>query len=117
VVGVAGQEGVDLLGQDRLDGVADEPRGARVGQSPGQVGEDAQGPLQGADGEQPGIGDDAAAVEIDEELLRAEVPQGKVVVALGSHDREPPQWSKLLTSQGLDTARGSSQPPAVRNPG
>ena len=60
----------------------------------GAVGNHPQGPFQGADGEQAGIGDEAAALEIDEELLRAEVPQGKVVVIFGSHELEPPQMVK-----------------------
>ena len=83
VVGVAGQDRVDLLGEEGFGGVVDELGGAGVGESRGQVGDDAQGAFQGADGEQAGVGDDAAAVESDVELLRAEVPQGKVVGAFG----------------------------------
>ena len=43
-----------------------------------------KGLLQGADGEEAGIGDDAAAVESDEELLRTEVPEGKVAFPSGA---------------------------------
>jgi hypothetical protein len=117
VVGVAGEQGVDLLGQEGLDGVADEERGPWVGESLGEVGDETPGAFQGADGEEAGIVTDAAAGEIDEELLRAHVPPGKVVAAFRCHDLGPPQWSKLLTSQDLDTARGSSHLPTVRNPG
>ena len=52
--------------------------------------------LQGADGEQAGVGDDASAVEGDVNLLRTEVPQGKVRFPFGRHDLEPPHGSKLF---------------------
>ena len=63
--------------------MVDELGGAWVGQQGGEVGDDAQGSFEGADGEQSGVGDEPSAVKIDEELLRAEVPEGKVVVAFG----------------------------------
>jgi hypothetical protein len=117
VVGVAGEQGVDLLGQQRLDGVTDELGGAWVGQLRGEVGDDAERAFQGADGEQSGVADDAAALEIDQELLRAEVPQGKVVNVFGSHELEPPQLVKCLTLQHLTTVDGSFHKSSVRNPG
>jgi len=117
VVGVAGEQGVDLLSEERFDGVTDEFGGAWVRQLRGEVGDDAERAFQGADGEESGVGDDAAALEIDEELLRAEVPQGKVVNAFGSHELEPPQMVKCLTSQHLTTVEGSSHKSSVRNPG
>ena len=76
-----------------------------------------QGPLQGTDGQQAGIGDDAAAVEGDVELLRTEVPKGKVTILLLRHDLEPPHEPKLLNTHNLDSARGSFLKKAVRNPG
>ena len=75
-VGVAGQDLVDLLGEQGLGGVMDELGGARVGKSLGQIGDDPEGLLQGADGQQPGVGDDASAVEGDVDLLRTEIPRG-----------------------------------------
>jgi hypothetical protein len=83
--------------------VADELGGARVGQLGGEVGDDAQGAFEGADGEQAGVGDEATALEIDAELLRADVPQGKVVVNFPSHDLEPPQMVKCRLLQHLTT--------------
>ena len=68
-VGVTGQELIDLLSEQGLDGVMDELGGAGVGESLGQVGDDPQRLLQGADGEQSGVGDDASAVESDVNLL------------------------------------------------
>ena len=73
-VGVAGEELVDLLGEQGLHGVVDELGGARVGQACGEIGEDAEGPFEGADGQQSGVGDEASALKIDVELLRAEIP-------------------------------------------
>jgi len=117
VVGVAGEQGVDLLGKEGLDGVVDVLGGARVGELSGEVSDDAQGPLQGPHGEQPGVGDEAAAVKGNLELLRSEVPQGKVSVRFRDHEREPPHESKLFVTHSLDSARGSPFKGSVRNPG
>ena len=116
-VGVAGQQLVDLLGQETLGRVADEQRVAWVGQAGGQIGQDAQGAIQGADGHQAGVGDDRPLVEGNLQLLPAEVPQGKVSLLLVAHGLEPPQGSKLLAIHSLDTARGSPCLCTVRNPG
>src|SRR5262249_39520413 len=63
VVGVAGQDLVDGLGEQGLGGVTGVAWGARVGESGGGVGEDAEVPVDGADREQAGVGDDPLAVE------------------------------------------------------
>src|SRR5207237_7811892 len=84
-------QGVDLLSEDGLDRVLDEQGRAWVRQQGREVGDDAQGPFEGADGEQSGVGNDAAALEIDKQLLPAEVPQVKVVGRLQNHELEPPQ--------------------------
>ena len=97
--------------------MADEQGVARVGQAVGQVGQDAQGAVQGADGHQASIGDDRPLVESDLQLLPAEVPQGKVSLLLIGHGLEPPHVSKLLVKHSLDTARGSPCLCTVRNPG
>ncbi len=52
-----------------------------------------------------------AGGEIQEELLWAEVPQGKVVGDAGCHEQEPPQKVKCLGKQHLTTARGSFHNP------
>jgi hypothetical protein len=83
----------------------------------GEVGDDARGLLQGADGEESGIGDEATAVEGQVQLLCADVPEGKVRIGLRDHEPEPPQWSKLLGKHSLDTARGSPFNDPVRDPG
>jgi hypothetical protein len=106
-VRVAGQDLIDGLREQRLGRVFDQPGRARVGESLGQVGDDAQRFLQGADGEETGIGDDAATVESSVQLLRADVPEGKVGFPFDDHDREPPHDAKLLVTHSLDSARGS----------
>jgi hypothetical protein len=103
-VGIAGEDLIDRLGEEGLGGVLDVLGGAGVGEPAGQLGNDTQGLLQGADGQQPGIGDDAAAIEGDVELLRADGPQGKVAVQVVGHDLEPPHGSKLLVKHSLDSA-------------
>src|SRR5262249_14683914 len=103
-VRVASQELVDGLGEQGLGGVLDVLGGAGIRQPLGQVSDDAQRLLQGADSEQARIGDDAAAVKSDVQLLRADVPQGKVRFSFTDHDREPPQDAKLLGKHSLDTA-------------
>ena len=47
-----------------------------VGKSLGQIGDDPEGLLQGADGQQTGVGDDASAVESDVDLLRTDDSRG-----------------------------------------
>jgi hypothetical protein len=117
VAGVAGEDLIDLLGEEGFHGVRDVLVGAGVGEPSGEFGEDAQGLLQGADGAEAGVGDEAAAVEGAVELLRAEVPQGKVSIRFAGHGREPPHGSKLLVTHSLDSARGSPFQDSVRNPG
>ena len=102
-VGIAGQELIDLLGEEGLGRVMNELGGAWVGESLGQVGDDPQGLLEGADGEQAGVGDDASPVEDDVDLLRAEIPEGKVRMPLGRHDLKPPHGSKLFGKYSLDS--------------
>jgi hypothetical protein len=68
-VGLTGQELVDLLGEQRLGCMVDELGGAWVGQPLGQVGQEAEGLLQGAHAQEAGSRDDAAAVASDQELL------------------------------------------------
>jgi hypothetical protein len=53
MVGIAGEQGIDFLGEDGLDRVVNVFGGARVGQKLGEAGDDAQGPFEGADGEEP----------------------------------------------------------------
>jgi hypothetical protein len=62
-VGVAGQVLIDLLDEQALGGVLDEQGRARVGKSLGQAGQDAQGTIQGANGQKAGIGDEESLVE------------------------------------------------------
>jgi len=62
---VAGQDLVDRLGEEGFGGMVDELGRARVGEAGGQVGDDAQRALEGADGQEAGIGNQAAAVEGD----------------------------------------------------
>jgi hypothetical protein len=80
VVGVSGEQGVDLLGEEGLGGMVDEVGGSWVGKPGGQIGDDAEGSFEGADGEESGIGDEASGLERDVELLRSEVPEGKLAV-------------------------------------
>ncbi len=61
--GVAGQNLVNRLREDGLGRVFDKLGRAWIGQAFGQLGDDAQGLLQGADGEQASVGDEATAVE------------------------------------------------------
>ena len=70
-VGVAGEELVDLLHQQGLQRVFDVLGGARVGQASGEVGQDAEGHVEFADGEEAGVLDETAGLEIDDERLRA----------------------------------------------
>jgi hypothetical protein len=116
-VRVAGQALVDGLRKQRLGGMRDELGGARVWQTLGQVSDDAQGLLQGADGEEAGIADDAAAVGSYAQPSRADVPQGEVQISFAYHDREPPQDAKLLGKHSLARARGSPFNNSVRDPG
>jgi hypothetical protein len=103
-VGTARQDLIDLPGEESFDRVLDVLGGAGSGESLGQIGDDPQGFFQGADGEQAGIADDATAVESDLNLLRADSPQGKVLIAFAGHDHEPPHGSKLLVKHSLDSA-------------
>jgi hypothetical protein len=90
MVGIAGEQGIDFLGEDRLDGVVNVVGGTRVGEPLGEAGDNAQRAFEGSDSEQPCVGDDGAALEIEQELLRTEVPQVKVVERSRDHDLEPP---------------------------
>ena len=91
--------------------------GARVGKLRRQVGQDAQRPFQGAEGQEAGVGDERSLVEGDFQRWPAYRPQGKGSLLLGAQDREPPHVSKLLVQHSLDTARGSPCLRTVRNPG
>ena len=116
-VGIAGQDLVNGLGEDRLGGMFDVLGGAWVGETLGQIGDDPQGFFQGPDAEQTCIGDQATAVKGQGKLLRADVPQGKVWIGLLNHELEPPHGSKLLEKHSLDSARGSPFNDSVRFPG
>jgi len=70
--------------------VANEQLCAGVGQPGGQLGQDAQGPIQSANGHQTRIGDDRAVVEGDFPLLPAELPRLKVSLLLVAQGLEPP---------------------------
>src|SRR5262249_28610046 len=116
-VGVAGQQLVDQLGEQGHGGVGAVLDRARVGEGFGQAGEYAQAAVQGADGQQAGVGDDAGAVEGDADLLRADRIEGKVGGSSGDHELGPPYWSKISCDKALDSTRGPSLTDSVRNPG
>jgi hypothetical protein len=78
-VGLAGENLVDLLGQEGFAAGGDEFLGAGIGKALGDVGQDAEFMVEQADGQEAGIGDDATALEIEGDLLPADVPKGKLV--------------------------------------
>ena len=90
VVGVAGQDLVDFLSEQRFGGVLDVLGRAGIGKPFGQLGNDPQRFFQSADRQQAGIRDDAPAIESNMDLLRADLPQGKVQFWFAGHDLEPP---------------------------
>jgi hypothetical protein len=116
-VGTAGEDLVDLLGQEGAFGVVDELGGTGIGQAGREVVEDAQGAFQGTDLQQASVGDDRIDVENDVDRLRGDIRQDKVIQRCRDHDLEPPQNPKLLGKHSLVTARGSDRQPTVRNPG
>jgi hypothetical protein len=61
------------------------------------------------------VGDDVAALEIDEQLLQAEVSQVKLVGRFHHHELEPPQMVKSSGQQDLPIVRGSFLNNTVRN--
>ena len=77
-IGVAGQDLVDLLGQELFLGVGDELLSAGIGQTSGQVGEIAELAVEVAQGQQAGVGDDGGSIEGDVDWLTMEVGEGKV---------------------------------------
>ena len=89
-VGVAGEELVDLLDEQGLEGVLDEERGAGVGQALGEIGQDAEPDIELADGEEAGVLDEASGGEIDDDRLRAGGPSHRVAVVALRHVCEPP---------------------------
>ena len=87
VIGVAGEQGVDLLGEDGFDEVADELGGREVVRR-GRRG--CPRDVRGRRTARSPASDEATTLEINEKLLRAEIPQGKVFGSVDNHDLEPP---------------------------
>ena len=85
------QELVDELDEQGLQRVLNAARRARVGQSGGQVGEDAQGDVELTDGEQAGVLDQTAGGEVNDERLRGDRPGHTVAFVALCHDFEPPR--------------------------
>ena len=95
-VGIAGQDLIDVLGEQGLARVGHELLGPGVGQAPGDLAQHAQFPVEQPQGQQPGVADDPTPLEIRGDLLRAEVPEGKLVATTCGHDLEPPWYSEVV---------------------
>lgn len=84
--GVAGEELIDELDQQRLQGVADVARRTGIGEAPGQIGQDAKTNVEGANDEQAGVLDEAAGGEVHLQWLRADGPGHTVRLLACGHD-------------------------------
>jgi hypothetical protein len=73
-IGVAGQDLVHLLGEQRFTGMHDEVLSPRIGQPLGQHRQNAELLVEFAHAQETGIGDNAASLKSDRDLLRTEVP-------------------------------------------
>jgi hypothetical protein len=99
-IGIAGEDLIDLLRQQRFAAVGNHLRGARVGKALSERGSDSQFLVEQPQRQQTGIRDHPSA-KVHRDLLSAQIPEGKLLRTVCRHDPEPPCITKWLVQLPL----------------